>query len=558
MKILLAQLNPTVGDLEGNLAKLAEAFSEAAAGNTDLLVLPELFLTGYPPRDLLDLDSFIDRCEKTLAKAVKLSRTRPETAILTGTVTRGPQDKNRRLYNSAVLIENGRVAFSQAKSLLPSYDVFDETRYFEPAGRLEVFPFRGEVLGISICEDAWNEKHAPLPRSYDFNPLAVLKEYGASLLINLSASPYHLGKERIRADILARQCRHLELPLVMVNQVGGNDELIFDGGSLGISPNGEIVLQAPQFREFLLECEVAGLRQGKLNDSANGGKEMRLQPEKPMPQIEEALVLGIRDYFRKCGFQEAVIGLSGGIDSALTCALAVRALGPEKVWGITMPSPYSSGGSVEDSRRLAENLGIRFDILAIENLFQTYLETLEPLFAGRQPDLTEENIQARIRGSLLMAIANKFNRLLLTTGNKSELAVGYCTLYGDMSGGLAPISDLPKGMVYELARHLNRDREIIPEATLAKEPSAELRPGQKDQDSLPPYELLDRVLELYIDRGLDAESITGKEGFPRETVVWIINAVNRNEYKRRQAPPGLKVTSKAFGCGRRMPIAARF
>jgi NAD+ synthase (glutamine-hydrolysing) len=285
---------------------------------------------------------------------------------------------------------------------------------------------------------------------------------------------------------------------------------------------------------------------------------MRLQPEKPMPQIEEALVLGIRDYFRKCGFQEAVIGLSGGIDSALTCALAVRALGPEKVWGITMPSPYSSGGSVEDSRRLAENLGIRFDILAIKNLFQTYLETLEPLFAGRQPDLTEENIQARIRGSLLMAIANKFNRLLLTTGNKSELAVGYCTLYGDMSGGLAPISDLPKGMVYELARHLNRDREIIPEATLTKEPSAELRPGQKDQDSLPPYELLDRVLELYIDRGLDAENIAGEEGFPRETVVWIINAVNRNEYKRRQAPPGLKVTSKAFGCGRRMPIAARF
>ena len=551
MKIALAQLNPTVGDLEGNLRKLAAAFKEAADENAELLVLPELFLCGYPPRDLLDLEPFVKRCEQALNQVLEISATRPATAILTGTVTRNHTGSGRKLHNSAVLVENGKIVFSQAKSLLPTYDVFDETRYFEPARRLAVFPFRGEKLGISICEDAWNEEHAPLPHRYDFNPLERLRELGASLLINLSASPYHLGKELLRAEILAHQCRHLELPLVMVNQVGGNDELIFDGGSLGFNPKGEIVCRAAQFCEEMIFCEVATLR-------GESRKEITEAAPETMQQIKEALVLGIRDYFRKCGFREAVIGLSGGIDSALTCALAVEALGTEKVWGITMPSPYSSGGSVEDSRRLAENLSIHFDILPIEKLFRAYLETLEPLFAGKAPDITEENIQARIRGNLLMAVANKFNRLLLTTGNKSEMAVGYCTLYGDMSGGLAPISDLPKGMVYDLARHFNRQREIIPSATLTKEPSAELRPDQKDQDSLPPYELLDRVLELYIDQGLDVETIAAREKFPLETVTWIVNAVNRNEYKRRQAPPGLKVTSKAFGCGRRMPIAARF
>ena len=553
MKITLAQLNPTVGDLEGNLEKLEKSLAEAAARGAELLVLPELFLTGYPPRDLLDLESFIRRCEEALEKAALLSAGHPATAILTGTVSRNPRPGGRKLCNSAVMLEQGRVVFAQAKSLLPAYDVFDETRYFEPAHKLEVFPFRGEILGISICEDAWNEEHAPLPHRYRFNPLETLQELGATLLINLSASPYHLGKEKLRAEILARQCCNLKLPLVMVNQVGGNDELIFDGGSLSLGPDGKIHHQAPQFREYLLDCDSTKLRR----QPATGERPVTTQPV-PMQQIEEALVLGIGDYFRKCGFRRAVIGLSGGIDSALTCALAVKALGADQVWGITMPSPYSSGGSIDDSRRLAENLGIRFDIIAIKNLFAAYLESLEPLFRGREADLTEENIQARIRGNLLMAIANKFGRLLLTTGNKSEMAVGYCTLYGDMSGGLAPISDLPKGMVYELARHLNQEREIIPAATLTKEPSAELRPGQKDQDSLPPYELLDRVLELYIDHGLDAGTIAEQENFPPGTVTWIINQVNRNEYKRRQAPPGLKVTSKAFGCGRRMPIAARF
>ncbi len=550
MKIALAQLNPTVGDLDGNLEKLAAVLTGAGKG-CDLLILPELFLTGYPPRDLLELESFTHRCDRILEKLKRLSAAHPETAILTGTVTRNPAASGRRLQNSAVLVENGEIIFSQAKTLLPTYDVFDETRYFEPAARIAVCPFRNEILGISICEDAWNDPLTPLPLQYDTNPLEWMSQAGASLLINLSASPYYLGKEKIRTQTLARQCRRWKLPLLMVNQVGGNDELIFDGCSLALDQRGSIHIQAAQFREEVSVFDLNQLKSGDRNETG-------LTFPEPLQQVETALVLGISDYFRKCGFREAVIGLSGGIDSALTCTLAVKALGPDKVWGVTMPSPYSSGGSIEDSRALAANLGIRFDTIAIGELYNTYLKTLAPLFAGRESDITEENIQARIRGNLLMALANKFNRLLLTTGNKSEMAVGYCTLYGDMCGGLAPISDLPKGMVYRLARYQNREKTLIPENTLTKEPSAELRPNQKDSDSLPPYEILDRVLELYIDHGLDAETIARREKFPRQTVSWIINAVNRNEYKRRQAPPGLKITSKAFGCGRRMPIAARF
>ncbi|NPA24610.1 MAG: NAD+ synthase [Deltaproteobacteria bacterium] len=551
MKIALAQLNPTVGDLDGNLEKLAAALDRASRDGCDLLVLPELFLTGYPPRDLLELESFTRRCDEILEKLKRLSAAHPETAVLTGAVTRNPKTCGRRLQNSAVLVERGEIIFSQAKTLLPTYDVFDETRYFEPAARISVCPFGDEILGISICEDAWNDPLAPLPLQYDTNPLEKMSQAGASLLINLSASPYYLGKEKIRTQTLARQCQRWKLPLLMVNQIGGNDELIFDGCSLALDHQGSIHLQAAQFKEEIVVCDLDQLKQSKRNETG-------LTPPEPLQQVEEALVLGISDYFRKCGFQKTVIGLSGGIDSALTCTLAVKALGAEKVWGVTMPSPYSSGGSIEDSQALAANLGIRCDTVSIEELYNTYLKTLAPLFAGRKSDITEENIQARIRGNLLMALANKFNRLLLTTGNKSEMAVGYCTLYGDMSGGLAPISDLPKGMVYRLARYQNRDKILIPENTLTKEPSAELKPDQKDSDSLPPYETLDRVLELYIDHGLDAETIARQEKFPLATVSWIINAVNRNEYKRRQAPPGLKITSKAFGCGRRMPIAARF
>ena len=551
MKIALAQLNPTVGDLDANLEKLQLHLTKIPQADTDLIILPELFLTGYPPRDLLDDNSFINRCEQTLIKLIEISRSCPKTAILIGTVTRCQLKHGKKLYNSAVLIENGEILFTQNKTLLPAYDVFDENRYFEPSREIRVCPFRGEILGISICEDAWNEDAAPPPHLYEQNPLSQLSAAGATLFINLSASPYYLGKEQIRLDLLARQSQQYELPLLMVNQVGGNDELIFDGCSLALNNSGEIVTQGAQFSEEILYIDSRDLKQSVLPDS-------KLTPPTRMDQLESALILGIRDYFRKCGFSETIIGLSGGIDSALTCALAVKALGPDNVWGITMPSPYSSGGSVEDSRILADNLGIRFDILPIKTLFQSYIDTLQPIFAGLPTGLAEENIQARIRGNLLMSIANKFNRLLLTTGNKSELAVGYCTLYGDMSGGLAPISDLPKGLVYELSRYCNRDEVIIPEATLTKEPSAELKPDQKDQDSLPPYDLLDRVLELYIDYGAAIDEIVANEGFPEETVNWIITAVKRNEYKRRQAPPGLKVTSKAFGCGRRMPIAARY
>ena len=554
MKITLAQLNPTVGDLAGNLEKLNSQLKEIASEKPDLVILPELYLTGYPPRDLLDNDAFIKACDTTLTQLQKISLNFPETAILTGTVRRCQLEHGKKLHNSAILIENGKILFQQDKTLLPAYDVFDETRYFEPAKEVRIYPFRGEVLGISICEDAWNEAEAKLPHLYAQNPIQQLSRAGATLLINLSASPYYLGKEQIRFETLAHQSRQLGLPLVMVNQVGGNDELIFDGCSLVLNDRGEKIVQAPQFTEKIISIDSDRLR----HSTPSGTSLTDSNPLDLMSQLENALVSGIRDYFDKCGFSETVIGLSGGIDSALTCALAVKALGPSRVWGITMPSPYSSGGSVEDSRILADNLRIRFDIIPISDLYQNYLEALQPVFGDLPMDLTEENIQARIRGNLLMSIANKFNRLLLTTGNKSELAVGYCTLYGDMCGGLAPISDLPKGLVYKLSHHCNRENIIIPETTLTKEPSAELRPDQKDQDSLPPYDLMDRTLELYIDEGIDAETIVAREGFPATTVDWIINAVKRNEYKRRQAPPGLKVTSKAFGCGRRMPIAARY
>ncbi|MCK5679315.1 NAD+ synthase [bacterium] len=558
MKIALAQLNPTVGDLDANLKKLKSLLIEISREDIDLVILPELFLTGYPPRDLLVDDSFINKCEETLVKLKNVSTNYPKTAILIGTVSRCRLKYGKKLYNSAVLIENGKTLFRQNKTLLPAYDVFDETRYFEPASTIRVFPFREEILGISICEDAWNEADAALPHLYEQNPLEQLSQAGATLLINLSASPYYLGKEQLRSATLARQSKQLKLPLLMVNQIGGNDELIFDGCSLALNDRGEIITQAQQFVEEVLTIDSAIIRDPAPSGEAAITTTASQTSTTPMLQLESALILGIQDYFRKCGFSKTVIGLSGGIDSALTCALAVKALGPDQVWGITMPSPYSSGGSVEDSRNLAANLGIKFDIISINTLYNNYLDSLKPIFAGLPMGLAEENIQARIRGNLLMSIANKFNRLLLTTGNKSELAIGYCTLYGDMSGGLAPISDLPKGLVYELSHYSNRDGIIIPEATLTKEPSAELRPNQRDQDSLPPYDLLDRVLELYIDEGVAADAIVTQEGFPNEIVNEIIAAVKRNEYKRRQAPPGLKVTSKAFGCGRRMPIAARY
>ncbi|MBN2231626.1 MAG: NAD+ synthase [Deltaproteobacteria bacterium] len=619
MKIALMQLNPTVGDLAGNLRLLQQALTDLPV-DPDLAITSELFLTGYPPRDLLEHDAFIRRAEDTLAELVSFSRTLTATAMLIGTARPAPSPADgRRLLNTAVLICDGEIVATRAKTLLPEYDVFDERRYFRPSAPNKPVEFRGERLGITICEDAWSGIDlAGLP-GYAGDPLGRLTEQGATLLLNLSASPFQLGKSGFRRELFRRQAARLGRPLVMVNQTGGNDELVFDGHSLAIDGKGCVVLEAAGFTPDGPVVTVTG--GGTITVSVNatgsaapatgieaapeeaaaatgaveiGGVETAVPgtmnagsgeaepgeaaksaaaPAKPgtakaappaspadrggLEELRRALVLGIADYCRTCGFGTALVGLSGGIDSALVAALARDALGADNVRGVGLPSPYSSPGSIEDARRLAANLGIRFDLVPISAPFAALNTAMEPLFAGRAPDLTEENLQARIRGTILMALSNKFGHLLLATGNKSELAVGYCTLYGDMCGGLAPIGDLPKTTVYRLARHLNRNGEIIPESTLVKAPSAELRPDQKDEDSLPPYALLDEILALHLDERQGLEAIAAR-GIDRETAAWVLAAVRRSEYKRRQAAPVLKVTVKSFGSGRRMPIAARY
>ena len=434
----------------------------------------------------------------------------------------------------------------QAKSLLPSYDVFDETRYFAPPAHVQVFPFKDQILGMSICEDAWYEYETNARKLYPFNPIQELARQGATVLINISASPFFCGKEEIRYQLMQQHCQKYHLPFIYANQVGGNDELIFDGCSLALNARGEPLRVLPAFAEAV-----------ETVDLSRPGEPQCFQPLEKIASVHEALILGLRDYLRKCGFTKAVIGLSGGIDSAVTCYLAHRAVGPENVLGVIMPSLYSSPGSIVDSEKLARNLGVKTVTIPITPIYQAYLEALEEHFPVADLDVSLENIQARVRGNILMAFSNKYGYLVLSTGNKSELAVGYCTLYGDMSGGLAVISDVPKTMIYELARYINRQGELIPEEILTKAPSAELRPDQKDQDTLPPYEILDQVLEYYINDGLALQEIVAR-GFDPEVVRWIMRAVDRNEYKRRQAAPGLKVTSKAFGSGRRMPIAARY
>jgi NAD+ synthase (glutamine-hydrolysing) len=546
MKITMAQLNPTIGDFAGNVGKIAQTLAATAAEYPDLVVFPELFLTGYPPRDLLERGWFIRQTQDAIAQVCALSENYPDTGILVGAPMPTNRATGKGLYNAALLIHRGRVIFQQNKSLLPTYDVFDEARYFDPAPRISLVPFCGEMLAISICEDAWTDPQLWLRLPYVFDPLAALAEQGATLLINISASPFWAGKEDVRFRLLSGHARRLGLPVVFVNQIGANDELIFDGCSLFLDRQGHPV---EGFRCFVEDVRTVDTEAQATVDV--------YEPQPKIPSVHEALVLGIRDYARKTGFKQAVLALSGGIDSALTCCLAAEALGAANVLGISMPSPYSSEGSVADARRLAENLGIRFELVRIADVFQAYLSTVEPFFADRPQDITEENIQARIRGNMVMAFSNKYNYLVLTTGNKSELSVGYCTLYGDMSGGLAVIADVPKTMVYELSRYVNREREIIPEATLTKPPSAELRPNQTDQDTLPPYEILDAILQLYVDEGQSLEEIVGR-GFNRETVAWVLRTVDRSEYKRWQAAPGLKVTSKSFGTGRRIPIAARY
>lgn len=551
MNIAIAQLNPIVGDIEGNSTRLKQVLEKLDPGQADVVVFPELYLTGYPPRDLLDRLAFITEAEKGLEKIRLFTKRFPDLGLLLGTVIREEISGGQKLFNAAVLLQNGKILFIQKKSLLPVYDVFDERRYFEPATEVLIYEFKGERLGISICEDAWNDpeiRHSP---SYTLDPIDLLAQQRATLMINISASPYQVGKDRLRHEIIRYHARRHQLPFILVNQVGGNDELIFDGHSFAMNAGGDIRMTAGGFAE-----EVRCVNLGEIT-AGNGTVASPTSAADDLDKIHQALVLGIKDYCRKCGFRQALVGLSGGIDSALVCCLAVDALGRENVWGIGMPSPYSSAGSISDARKLAENLGIRFDLIPIRNLYKSYLNSLSPLFADRDADIAEENIQARIRGVLLMALSNKFGHLLLTTGNKSELAVGYCTLYGDMCGGLGVISDLPKTMVYQLAERLNKNREVIPHDIISKAPSAELRPDQKDQDTLPPYDILDQVLAYVIDQGLSAAEISAK-GFDPETVQWIARAVRRNEYKRRQAAPGLKITSKAFGMGRRMPIAARY
>lgn len=546
MKVTMAQLNPIVGDVEGNVAQAAEALRKCARDAPDLVVFPELFLVGYPPRDLLERAWFIEKSQGAIRELQEISNKYPETGILVGTALPTEKATGKGLYNSALLIHRGQIIFRQHKSLLPTYDVFDESRYFDPAPEVQTVPFKGEVLGISICEDAWNDPKLWPWRSYALDPITLLAENKATLLVNISASPFHVGKEEIRHRLVRNHARKHELPFIYVNQIGANDELIFDGRSLFVDSHGEAVETFPSFKEHLQTI-----------DTATAGAPGQYVPQDRVESIFQALILGIRDYARKCGFSKVTLGLSGGIDSALACCLAKEALGGENVLGVSMPSPYSSKGSVQDSRKLAQNLGVQFRVIPISDIYASYLESLKEHFEEKKFDVTEENIQARIRGNLLMALSNKFGYLVLSPGNKSEVAVGYCTLYGDMSGGLSVLSDVPKTMVYELARYVNRDLEVIPKQIIQKPPSAELKPDQRDQDTLPPYDVLDPILHLYVDEGRSAKEIIG-QGFDPKVVRWVIRAVDRNEYKRRQAAPGLKVTSKAFGMGRRMPIAARY
>jgi len=548
MKIALIQYNPVIGDFNRNIAAITGWLDKAKAAGCQLAVLPELALSGYPPQDLLERPAFLDDHDRAFARL--LAKTSDlGLGVLCGLVTRNPVPMGKPLHNSAVLFADGKVLFTTHKQLLPTYDVFDEARYFEPGLGNGTCRYQGLHLGITICEDIWNDKSL-FPRPlYATEPVAAMlakADTPVDLLINLAASPFNLGKAAIRQKIFANLCRCHSLPFIYVNQVGGQDSLIFDGDSLALDASGAIAARAARFAEDLVVVDTATW-QGQIHAAPADQKE-------ETGEVCEALILGTRDYVRKCGFSQVVIGLSGGVDSALTAAIAARALGPENVLGLALPSPYSSRESIEDAEQLAKNLGIGFTVLPITAPFETFLATLAPIFAGAAPDVTEQNIQARIRGNLLMAVANKQRRLLLSTGNKSENAVGYCTLYGDMSGGLAVIADVPKQLVYALCRHLNRDREVIPHRTIDKPPSAELAPDQKDEDDLPPYPVLDAILAAYLEEHRSIAEIVAM-GFAQKVVEDVVRRILTSEYKRKQAPLGLKVTSKAFGQGRRYPTA---
>jgi len=544
VKIALAQINPTIGDFTGNLEKITAAARHAADQGARLAVFSELCLCGYPPADFLEKPSFLKRCRTAIEELAVATRDLP-TAIVVGTALTAPPEAGKHAVNAAILLDSGQILLEQHKRLLPFYDVFDEQRYFLPSGPQKVVELDGLRLAISICEDAWNDKNFWPRRLYSFDPLEELMRQNPAIHINLSSSPFWHSKRKLRRQMLSAIVNRDGIPIVMCNQVGGNDSLIFDGSSVIINAHGDLVAEAKSFEEDLVVVDP--FCAPRIPDP----------PEDETEAAYRALVLGTRDYVRKCGFSKVAVGLSGGIDSALVAAIAADALGKENVLAVGMPSPYSSQGSIDDSRALAANLGIRFELIGISGLFREYTHALEPLFKGTQAGLAEENLQARIRGSLLMAVSNKFGSLVLTTGNKSEMAVGYCTLYGDMVGALAVIGDLIKTRVYAICRWLNRDREVIPLPILEKPPSAELRPGQRDTDSLPPYETLDPILEAYVERYETPECIAQKHGFPLELVQQVVRLVESSEYKRQQAAPILKVTSKSFGMGRRFPIAVK-
>lgn len=548
MRVALAQINTTVGDFRGNEKRILDAYRHAESRGAELVVFPELAIAGYPPRDLLLQPAFIQASLESLNRLAAHSRS---AGLLVGYVAPPAEQPSREACNSAALLHEGRIVATRQKTLLPTYDVFDEDRYFQPASSNTPVPFKNLSLGITICEDLWNDEDFWPNRRYRPNPAADLAAQGISLMVNLSASPWHLGKQRTRQAMLQSLATKIKTPVLYCNLVGGNDELIFDGQSVAFDAQGHCLARGAAFTEDLI-----------IIDTSTQSTTPEISADDIL-HLHDALVLGTRDYLSKCGFRSALLGLSGGIDSAVVACLAVAALGPSNVRGIALPSQFSSQGSIDDAETLARNLGIAFDIVPIQTPFAAIKHQLQPLFAGRPEDTTEENIQARIRGVLLMALSNKFGSLLLTTGNKSEMAVGYCTLYGDMCGALAVINDVPKTLVYKLARWINADaqnrlgRNLIPEPSITKPPSAELRPNQTDQDSLPPYDILDAILEHYVVQGLSVREILDR-GFDEAVVRRVVRLIDGSEYKRRQAAPGLKVTTKAFGLGRRIPIAHRW
>lgn len=542
MKFALVQLNPTIGDVAGNARRVIDALARERSRGTDVAVFPELTLIGYPPRDLLLRPALIEANLKALAEVASACE---GIAAVVGFAEPNPLE-GRPLYNAAAFLADRRVTQTFRKSLLPTYDVFDEDRYFEPSHETRIVQACGRRIGVSICEDIWNDRTFWRRRRYAFDPVQAQVDLGAEVLVNLSASPFHAGKARLREEMLANVARRHARPVLYVNQVGGNDELVFDGGSLALGPDGAVLARAASFEEDAVQVDLAAMR-----------GDVRGEPADELESVYRALVLGTRDYLRKCGFTGAVVGLSGGIDSALTACIAVEAVGAANVLGVSMPSRYSSDHSKTDAAALARGLGIRFLTVPIEEPFSAFLRTLAGPFEGRQPDVTEENLQARIRGTILMALSNKLSMLVLSTGNKSELAVGYCTLYGDMCGGLDVLADVPKTMVYALSRWVNRRGEVIPWSSMTKPPSAELRPGQTDQDTLPPYDVLDGILKLYIEEETAPSEIVLR-GYDADVVARVVRMVDTAEFKRRQAAPGLRVTSRAFGIGRRIPIAQRF